>query len=224
MLRLVSTDGSDTASNQAALRASDPVRPNEPAPQALLAAWVRGALSGDVSATQRLLQYVAPHVRRTVKGMLGAQHPDLEDTIQEALLAFIKALPAFRFESEINHYVVRIAFRVALATKRRTKRFTDRFELTSAPEQTPGTESPAAREVDLAGEQRRALERALAKLPHAQAEVIVLWLVLEHSIAEVASICDVSPNTVKSRLRLAREALHRHVQSDAALRLARERA
>src|SRR6186713_1127881 len=74
-------------------------------------ALVHDCIAGDRQATQRLLRQAAPEVRRIVRGILGSAHADLEDTVQESLLGFIKALPSFRFESNVLHYAVRIAFR-----------------------------------------------------------------------------------------------------------------
>src|SRR5690242_1969313 len=90
-----------------------------PPPSDEQAALVRGSIQGDRQAIQQLLRQIAPDVRRIAEGILGGSHPELEDTVQESLLNFVKALPNFRFESNVQHYAVRIAFRTALASKRR---------------------------------------------------------------------------------------------------------
>ena len=59
--------------------------------------------------------------------MLGSEHADLEDTIQESLVAFVQALPSYRFDGDITHYAVRIAFRATLYTKKRSIKWRDRF-------------------------------------------------------------------------------------------------
>jgi RNA polymerase sigma-70 factor (ECF subfamily) len=179
-------------------------------------ALVRDCIAGHRQATQRLLRQAAPEVRRIVRGILGSAHADLEDTIQESLLDFIKALPSFRFESNVLHYAVRIAFRAALATKRRSRTWRQRFWLGSVEETESAALSPS--EDAIGRQKRRALERALAKLPREQAEVVVLWIVFEYSISEIGQICEVSPNTVKGRLRLGRQALFLHLGREAALR------
>jgi RNA polymerase sigma-70 factor (ECF subfamily) len=180
-------------------------------------ALVRSCIAGDQKATQRLLRLAAPEVRRIVKGILGGAHPDFEDTIQESLLGFIKALPNFRFESNVLHYAVRIAFRAALATKRRSRTWRQRFWLGTAEDEADSAAlSPSEGAISM--QKRRALERALAKLPREQAEVVVLWIVFEYSISEIGQICEVSPNTVKGRLRLGRQALFLHLGREAALR------
>lgn len=193
---------------------------DESVPRGLQNALVQRALGGDVQATHDLLHHVAPDVRRTVKRILRSNHAELEDTIQEALMSFVRALPDFRFESNVVHYAVRIAFRAAISAKKRARTWRERFLLTSQVEQS-GDDSRRSPSQDAIAEQlRRALDRALAKLPQLQSEVLVLWTVLEYSISEIAEICEVSPNTVKSRLRLGREALRSYVERDAVLRSA----
>jgi RNA polymerase sigma factor (sigma-70 family) len=180
-------------------------------------ALVYDCIAGDRQATQQLLRQAAPEVRRIVRGILGSAHADLEDTIQESLLGFIKALPSFRFESNVLHYAVRIAFRAALATKRRSRTWRERFWVGSLDDETDSAAlSPSDGAISM--QKRRALERALAKLPREQAEVVVLWIVFEYSISEIGEICEVSPNTVKGRLRLGRQALFLHLGREAALR------
>ena len=65
---------------------------------------------------------------------------------------------------------------------------------------------------------RRTLLRALLdELPEAQAETIVLRVMLGYSMAEVAEATQVPLNTARSRLRLAKEALRSRIEGDQAL-------
>src|SRR4051794_10584051 len=76
--------------------------------------------AGDVGATRDLLREVAPVVRRTSKSAPGGPHADLEDTIKESLVAFIRALPSYRFDGSFSHSARRIAFRASLCHRRRS--------------------------------------------------------------------------------------------------------
>ena len=69
-------------------------------------------------------------------------------------------------------------------------------------------------------QRRKALERVLAKLPREQSEALTLRIMLDFSMNEIASICDVPLNTVKTRLRLGKDALRRHIERDSVLRAA----
>jgi RNA polymerase sigma-70 factor, ECF subfamily len=189
------------------------------APSELIALAHR-ARDRDTEATRSLLREIAPAVRRTCKGVLGAEHADLEDTIQESLVAFVQALPSYRFDGDITHYAVRIAFRATLHTKKRSLRWRDRFRLTGTIEDTTDYASSSPSEEAMLTQRRKALERVLGKLPREQAEALTLRIMLDFSMNEIASICDVPLNTVKTRLRLGKDALRRHMERDAVLRAA----
>jgi RNA polymerase sigma-70 factor, ECF subfamily len=178
------------------------------------------ARDGDAEATRSLLREIVPAVRRTCKGVLGAEHADLEDTIQESLVAFVQALPSYRFDGDITHYAVRIAFRATLYTKKRSLKWRDRFRLTGTIEDSTDFASSSPSEEAMLTQRRKALERVLGKLPREQAEALTLRIMLDFSMNEIASICNVPLNTVKTRLRLGKDALRRHMERDAVLRAA----
>jgi len=203
-----------------ASRFSDSEAPTNRASGDVLDVLVQRALVGDAKAIQSLLGHVAPDVRRTVRGILRPGHPDLEGTVQESFIAFVKSLSDFRFESSVIHYAVRIAFRAAVAAKRRARTWRERFRLGERVEHVLDDGAASPSEDALAEERRRALERALTKLPQAQSQVLILWMVLEYSVSEIAGICAISPNTVKSRIRLGRQALHYYIERDTVLRAA----
>jgi len=69
----------------------------------------------------------------------------------------------------------------------------------------------------LASRRRGVLRRLCDELPSPQSEALVLHCVLGMTVEEVASAAGCPRNTVKSRLRLAKEALRERIQSDSAL-------
>jgi RNA polymerase sigma-70 factor (ECF subfamily) len=75
---------------------------------------------------------------------------------------------------------------------------------------------PATPQDDTRAARRRALLRdVVADLPEAQAEALILRSVLGYSFEEVAAATGAPLNTVRSRLRLAKEALRRRIETDA---------
>jgi RNA polymerase sigma-70 factor (ECF subfamily) len=181
-----------------------------------LADLVADAAAGDPASARRVLERVAPSVYRVVRAVLGpAVHAGAhaEDVTQDALLAVVHALGSFRGECGFLHYACRIAARVAMAARRARA-----AEVLVEP-----IESSIALDVPVAGDdpeapRRRALLRALLdELPEAQAETLVLRVMLGYSVAEVADATSVPINTVRSRLRLAKEALRSRIEQDQAL-------
>jgi RNA polymerase sigma-70 factor (ECF subfamily) len=183
------------------------------------AAIVERAIAGGEGATHDLLLVVLPAVRRCCKAIMGASHADLEDAIQDSLLGFVRALPNYRFECHIVHYALRIAFRTAHGRRKRMLSWRDRFKLSDELEREVDHDAgPSERAID--AQRSEALRRAIAKLPQEQAEALTLRIALEYSMAEVAAIAGVPLNTIKTRMRLGKEALRRYIEREPVLRAA----
>ena len=161
----------------------------------------RAALAGDQIALRDFLRAVAPTVRRICRGIMGREHSELEDAIQDCLVDVARALPQFRFESSVTHYVTKIVMRRAIASRQRAR---DRSKQQAALD--PNTLPMAS--VDAMPDARANLVRSLLEeLNEAQATALLLRVMLGHSIEEIASITGVSVNTVKTRLRLGKNQL-----------------
>ena len=182
-------------------------------PAADLDALVQPALGGDLGATARLLEGVLPAIRGACRAMLGPRHSDLEDAVQNALVAFHDALPRYRFESSILHYAVRITFRTTHGFRRKLRLLAERFDLLG------DRDDLASSDTSSDAERTEALRKLLLKLPRIQAETLLMHFALGFPIAEVAAIESVSVNTVKTRLRLGKDSLRRRVARDPVLRL-----
>jgi len=179
-----------------------------------LEAVARAAASGDAAATRRLVVELAPAVLRMVRRVLGPTHPDVEDHAQETLVGVIRALPQFRFECSVVHFAVGIAVRRVTAARRRSRAvlgWLDRFRRHEEPlhEEAGDRGDPA-----VADRKRRMLDALLRELPEAQAETMLLRVALGLSLEEIAAATSTPLNTVRSRLRLAKEALRRRIESD----------
>ena len=176
-------------------------------------ALARAAAQGDSAATGQLLRLLAPRLGRVVRAVLGGGHPDLDDAVQQSLIGLVQALPAFRGDCEPLGYATIIAVRTAVATRKRSRTDQSRREdgietdLMEGHQPSPGEEAAAAH--------RKALLRNLLDdLPNEQAEALAMRVVLGWSIKEIATHSGAPLNTVRSRLRLAKEALRRKIEAD----------
>jgi RNA polymerase sigma factor (sigma-70 family) len=177
---------------------------------------VRSAVAGDAAATARLLEVLTPRLAGVARAVMGRAHPDLEDTLQQTLIAFVQALPTFRGECDPAGFATVIAVRTALAARERASksraRHDDETDASSLPSDRP---SPGEEAV---GERRREIVRQiLSQLPFEQAESLALRFILGWSLQEIADHTGAPLNTVRSRLRLAKVAVRRRIVSDAAL-------
>jgi RNA polymerase sigma factor (sigma-70 family) len=184
-----------------------------PAPMMVLA---RAAADGDSAATGQLLRALAPRLGRVVRAVLGSGHPDLDDAVQQSLIGLVQALPAFRGDCEPLGYATIIAVRTAVAARKRSRTDQSRREdgvetdLIETHRPSPGEEAAA--------NSRKALMRGLLDdLPNEQAEALAMRVVLGWSIKEIATHSGAPLNTVRSRLRLAKEALKSRIEQDADL-------
>jgi RNA polymerase sigma-70 factor (ECF subfamily) len=84
------------------------------------------------------------------------------------------------------------------------------LESEACADETPSAELEAER-------RRRAIRELLVELPEEQAETLALRVMLGWSLEEVASATGAPVNTVRSRVRLAKEALRRRIEANPAL-------
>ncbi|MCA9644575.1 MAG: RNA polymerase sigma factor [Polyangiaceae bacterium] len=160
---------------------------------------VERAVAGELDAITELLRDLGPLVARTVRVILGNQHADADDVVQQSFVALIRSLPQYRAESNLATYTSRITTRTALAARRRERRRAEVHEsyALAQPEQLVSPREEVASHI----------HALLDELVEEQAETLALRTVLGFSIDEIAEAMEVPRNTVKSRLRLAKAAL-----------------
>ncbi len=202
MLRLVSSPAA-TASGERERRHADE-----------LAEMAAAAVAGERSAVQALLVALGPHLLRTVRSVLGRDDSDVDDIAQEAALVVLNALPGFRGEGSIVRFAIRTAVLVAMNARRKrsaTKRgggllaHADDVDELQGPHDSPEQRVASARAVS-------AVRDLLSTLPAAQAEALALHCVAGCTLAEIAAATNAPQETVKSRLRLARQALRQTLE------------
>ena len=183
-----------------------------------LAGLVGAIARGDADALRTFLSAIVPQLLRVVRSVLGPEHPDLEDVAYEAAYAVVDGLPTFRGEGTVLHYACRVAVLSAMNVRRcdaaqkralvRTPTDLDSVELDAPnPEENAQTSSlaPIVREL-------------LATLPDTLAEALALHAVLGYTVGEIAQSASLPVETVRSRLRLAKQALRKRVLNNPKLR------
>jgi RNA polymerase sigma-70 factor (ECF subfamily) len=146
-------------------------------------------------------------------------HPEVEDAIQLSLIGFIQALPTFRGECPPVQFAARIAVRTAAAMRRRSAA---RRVAHDPSVDLESIEASSPSELD-AARRRAAVRSLLDDLPEEQAEALALRIMLGWSLKEISAATGTSINTVRSRMRLAKEALRKRIAADPALAEALDR-
>lgn len=195
-----------------ALRDATVVALNADADSAL-DALMRDAVAGRTEAVARLLKALAPGMIRAARVMLGVGHPDTDDVVQQSLIALVQALPKFRFECTPGHFASRIVAWTAVNARRRVQHRSDNID-GSVELETLDTPAAPAPDPVMAGRRREVIRDLLAELPPEQAESLALRFVLGFSLPEVAAATNAPVNTVRSRIRLAKEAVRRRIDAN----------
>jgi RNA polymerase sigma-70 factor (ECF subfamily) len=169
--------------------------------------------TGDVAATARLLRLVAPEMLRVVRGVMGTYAAEVDDAAQQALVGLVQALPAFRGDCSPVGYACRIAFRTALAQRRSAQKSRARRDPSVDADSLPSDMTARAD----AAHRTELLRGLLEVIPAEQAEALAMRTMLGWSLQEIASASGAPLNTVRSRLRLAKEALRSKIEADPSL-------
>jgi len=171
--------------------------------------WMASAQRGDALAYERLLEDLLPFVRGVVRARLG-DDANVEDVVQDVLLAIHTARHTFQAGRELEPWVRTIARNAVIDSVRRRHRQRARDAGVDAAELA---EDPAARASAEAEPLPRELERALEQLPSVQREAVLLLKVHGLSVAEAATRARTTPGALKLRAhrgyRLLRDLLGR---------------
>ena len=143
------------------------------------------------------------YVWRTLQ-RLGVRESDLPDAAQEVFVVVHRRLPDFDPTRPIGPWLGGIAFRVAVAERRRARHRRERLTEGAVLAQRPST-GPCPEQAALAAARRRRVLAALDTLDADRRAVFVLHELEGHSCPEIAEALSVPLNTVYSRLRVARQ-------------------
>lgn len=141
----------------------------------------------------------APLVRRVLHRHVSST--DLDDLVQETFVKAWSALGAFKGESRVATWLVRIALNVAKDHARARRR---KWWLAFLPDAGATSPSRAGPDAEAATSDRNEVERAIAALSPKLREVVVLYSLRELEVEEIAQILELPAGTVKSRLHQAR--------------------
>ncbi len=173
---------------------------------------IRRTLGGEQRAFAELVGRYERRVIVTIRSVIhDLDHEELEDVAQDVFLLVYRSLPSFRGDAQFGTYVTRIVLRHCWRMAKRRRRRQGTF--TSLEENREATGSlrdraPSPRTTDeelLAEERRKGVREGLQALPEEFRTVLVMRIVEEMPVEQVAEILGISIGTVKSRLYRARE-------------------
>lgn len=168
------------------------------------------AARGHSPSIRQLVSYLLPRVRNLVRYLVRGDR-DVDDLSQDALLAILQGLAGYRgegaFRSWADRVVVRRVFASRKAVARRLETDLDPNELSVEPTLLPDH-----------FHSRRQLAEELDALPNPQRDALVLHYVLGMTVPEMGAELGIPEETVRSRLRLARQRLRARLTREPARR------
>lgn len=174
---------------------------------------IHRVLSGDEEAFTALVRKYQKSVHALAWRKIGDFHI-AEEITQDVFLQAHKKLTSLKNPSQFAGWLYVIADRLCKAwfRKKQLKKRLDMQSLEATSEETLEKTDYAhytaeQREKEAVEHQRQIVQRLMEKLPESERTVMVLYYLGEMSCEEIGRFLGVSPNTVKSRLRRARESL-----------------
>ncbi len=170
---------------------------------------IRRALSGDETAFSELVQKYQKSVHALAWRKIGDFHIAEEITQDTFLLAY-KRLASLKNPGQFAGWLYVIANRQCKAWFRKKRVDMQSLDATSEKtlEKVAYSDYVCEQREDAAVEHRRKIvQKLMEKLPESERTVMVLHYLGEMSCEEISKFLGVSPNTVKSRLKRARERL-----------------
>lgn len=168
------------------------------------------AKAGDVEAFEIL---VARHQARALRLAYTIASADAEDAVQDAFVKAYRALGGFRTGAAFQPWLLKIVANEARNRRRSSGRRAQLALRAAARPRAEGGLSPE--DSALADEQHRVLIDAISTLPDRDREVIACRWFVGLDEAEMATVLNCRPGTVKSRLSRALDRLRAVLPEDA---------
>lgn len=166
---------------------------------------VARAAGGDETAFREIVRRHESTVARTVTAMLGAGD-DADDAGQETFIRFFRALPQFRGDAAVGTYLTRIAVNISCDILERRKKRSGWLSIGGGEDDVELPVEAAADDLERDERSARILQ-AVDRLDPKHKAVVVLRILEERSVKEVAELMGVPEGTVMSRLKRALEKL-----------------
>lgn len=164
---------------------------------------------GDGGAWRELIRHWERRLFYYIRRIVGGER-DAWDVLQQTWLAAYQALPTLREPRALRAWLYRIAHRQAVSHLRHAGAAPDAGagEIDAAGE----LPDPADGDESFASDTAEQVHAGLSQLSLAHREVLTLHFLEDVSVEEIASVLDVPPGTVKSRLFHAKRALRAAIE------------
>ncbi|MDD4956833.1 MAG: RNA polymerase sigma factor [Candidatus Omnitrophica bacterium] len=174
---------------------------------------IRDTLRGDMRSFEEIYRRLSGSVY-AISYRITFSRMDAEEVTQDVFVSMYKNLGNFREGTKFGAWVYRITVNAAISCYRKRKRSRGMFVNMEQAEERLGY-APELEKIHDDAETSGKVERLLAVLSPDQRACVVLRDIEGLSYEEVAQALDVKLNTVRTRLKRAREAMALRVKKEA---------
>jgi len=184
-------------------------KPSKAAERAQEIELMRAVAAHQPQAEAELVRRVIGQVRSRAR-VLARNMADADDAAQTAIVEILRSAANFRGDGSLAGWCERITVRTTLRLQRKRDRASGPIDAAVRPDDVATTTSaePSLSDGIPGGD----VERFLLELSDERYQALVLRHVLDHSIEEIAEQTGVSVNTVKDRLRMARQLVRQSIR------------
>ena len=166
---------------------------------------IERASEGDIEAFEEIYRISASYVY-TIAYRVTHSKEDAEEVTQDVFMGVYRNIGKFQSRSTFKTWVYRITMNIAINLINRRKRKTGRT-ITYDDAISAGENISAGEEMLYKEDDKKVIESMLRVLPPEQKACIVLKVMEGLKYKEIAEILKININTVRSRLKRARERL-----------------
>lgn len=166
--------------------------------------------SGDQEAFQVIYELTSKDIYRTVLFLLGNQHQDVDDIVNEVYIKMWKSVTNYDMNRSFRFWLHGLVVKQVQDWRRKSWRRFRIFEKKKMYEQDP---SYIIDEGILHKETRSELVGIVQKLSYKHREVVIMRYFHEYSLDEIAALLHIPIGTVKSRLHTALRRLRLEIEN-----------
>ncbi|MFE6138175.1 sigma-70 family RNA polymerase sigma factor [Bacillus sp. NPDC057893] len=177
--------------------------------------WLYKMESGDQEAFQVIYELTSKDIYRTVVFLLGNQHQDVDDIVNEVYIKMWKSVTNYDMNRSFRFWLHGLVVKQVQDWRRKSWR---RFRIFEKKKMYEQDRSYIMDEGILHKETRSELVEVVQKLSYKHREVVIMRYFHEYSLDEIAALLQIPVGTVKSRLHTALKRLRTEMEHMPAIR------
>ncbi|OHX31158.1 sigma-70 family RNA polymerase sigma factor [Bacillus mycoides] len=177
--------------------------------------WLYKMESGDQEAFQVIYKLTSKDIYRTVVFLLGNQHQDVDDIVNEVYIKMWKSVTNYDMNRSFRFWLHGLVVKQVQDWRRKSWR---RFRIFEKKKMYEQDRSYIMDEGILYKETRSELVEVVQKLSYKHREVVIMRYFHEYSLDEIAALLQIPVGTVKSRLHIALKRLRTEMEHMPAIR------